>query len=159
MALRFAFRASLAVLAAAAAAGSASAHHSSTGSFDLGRTVTVEGVIVKQLWANPHAVLYLDVKTAGGSSERWFLYGYPPQILARLGVTKEMLKAGVSVTAIGNPGRDTEAFARAISSADSDFKAARMIEIGEVRFADGKIASFGRGPAFDGRPLAERLPR
>ena len=128
------------------------AHHSSAGAFDVHATVSVEGIIARVMLANPHSVMYLDAKNAKGGSETWILYGYPPGMLTRLGYSKSTFKEGLHVTAIGNPARDSSSLSIAghVLDAPTHGKTVHVIEVGEVRFADGTVVSFGRGPAFDG---------
>lgn len=128
------------------------AHHSTAGTFDISKTVTVEGVITKVMVANPHSVMYLDAKNAKGASESWILYGNPPSMLTRLGYTSSTFKEGLHVTAIGNPARDSSTLniAGHVLEAPANGKTLHVIEVGEVRFADGQVVSFGRGPSFSG---------
>jgi hypothetical protein len=137
------------------------AHHSSAGAFDTQKSVATEGVITKLVWANPHSVLYLDVKDARGGTEAWILYGLPPNMLSRQGYTKETFKEGLRVAAIGNPARNSSALRLVgyVPEPTDSGKALHIMEVGEIRFADGQVASFGRGPAFDGRTFNERLKK
>ena len=52
-------------------AGSASAHHAIGGTYDLGKTGTLKGVLTKVDWSNPHAWFHFDVKAADGSIKKW----------------------------------------------------------------------------------------
>jgi len=135
------------------------AHHSSAGSFDLNTTVTVEGVITKVMLANPHSVIYLDVKNPNGGSETWILYGNPPNMLSRLGYTQSTFKEGLHVTAVGNPARDSSSLTIGGHVLDSPGKGKtpHVIEVGEVRFADGQVVSFGRGPTLNGGNAGQRV--
>ena len=127
-----------------------SSHHASGASFDVNTTVTIEGVITRVLLANPHSVMYLDVKTSNGVSETWILYGYPPNAMTRLGYSNSTFKEGLHVSAVGNPARDSSSLTIAGHILDSPGKGktVHIIEVGEIRFADGQVFSFGRGPAF-----------
>jgi len=135
------------------------AHHASSATFDLQKTVTTEGVITRLLWANPHSAIYLDVKNAKGGSETWILYGLPPGMLSRQGYTKETFKEGLRVTAIGNPARDSSSLTISghVLESPGQGRTFHVMEVGEIRFANGEVASFGRGPAFDGRLFRDRV--
>jgi len=128
------------------------AHHSTAGSFDTQTTVIGEGTITKVMLANPHSVMYLDAKNPKGGSETWILYGNPPNMLTRQGYSNATFKEGLHVTAIGNPAKDSSSLTIAghVLGTPEAGKAVHVIEVGEVRFADGKVVSFGRGPAFNG---------
>ena len=148
----------LGTLTAVVCATPLTAHHSSAGYFNLNKTVIVDGVIAKQLWANPHSALHLEVNSANEGTVTWILYGLPPNVLARLGYTKDTFREGQSVSAIGWPARDQESaksLGGGLVSGDSKTPF-QLMEVGEVRFADGTIASFGRGPAFSGISFTER---
>ena len=82
-----------------------SAHHSYT-PYDLERTVTVEGVVTKFLWANPH--VYIDIQTEGGADGPRILAveGLSPQSLRNLGWSADSLAPGDRVTATVYPARD-----------------------------------------------------
>jgi hypothetical protein len=135
-----------------------SSHHSSAGSFDVNTTVTIEGVITKVMLANPHSAMYLDVKTSNGRPETWILYGNPPNALTRLGYSNSTFKEGIHVTAVGNPARDSSSLTIAGHILDSHGKGktVHVIEVGEIRFADGQVVSFGRGPAFNSGIAGQR---
>lgn len=95
----------LAALAAMGlAAGPASAHHSAA-PFDLQRTVTIEGVVARYHWANPH--VYIDVAVAGeADDEVWEVEAAWPASLVPYGWSRETLKVGDRVEVTGNPGRN-----------------------------------------------------
>jgi hypothetical protein len=67
---------------AAVAAGilfvsAAVAHHSVAGEFDVRKTVTLNGVVSKVDWVNPHIYIWLAVKSAGGKVDPWHLECVP----------------------------------------------------------------------------------
>jgi hypothetical protein len=81
------------------------AHHSAAAEYDLDKTVTVQGVVTKIEWTNPHVYVYVDVKDANGQVVNWALAGASPIALYRDGVHKDSLKIGDSVTVVGYPAR------------------------------------------------------
>jgi hypothetical protein len=74
------------------------AHHSFAAEFDVNQPVTLNGVVTKVEWLNPHIYLYVDVKDGNGKTVNWSVEGGPPNTLYRLGWRKDSLKAGDTVT-------------------------------------------------------------
>lgn len=98
------FAASLA--AALLCAGvSASAHHSFATQYDAQKPVTLEGVVTKVEWTNPHARFYIDVKDDSGEVVNWNLELASPNVLSRMGWTRHALKPGDHVTVEGSMAR------------------------------------------------------
>jgi hypothetical protein len=101
---------SLAVVLAACAsavAPFASAHHSVAGQFDMQKTVTLQGVVSKVDWVNPHIYVQLDVKGTDGKVEPWRLECVPVGMARKAGLTKAMLEGhGETVTVVAYPARD-----------------------------------------------------
>jgi hypothetical protein len=98
----------LAVAAVLATATGLSAHHSVAGQFDLGKQVTLKGVVSKVDWVNPHIYLHLDVKGEDGKITTWSLGTVPTAMARRAGLTRESIRghAGEVVTIEANPARD-----------------------------------------------------
>jgi hypothetical protein len=84
------------------------AHHSAAAEYDLDKTVTVQGVVTKVEWTNPHVYVYVDVKDANGQVVNWSLEGASPIALFRDGVHKDSLKIGDAVTVVAYPARTVE---------------------------------------------------
>ena len=106
--------------------GLARAHHSFAAEFDAARPLTCTGTIVTVEWVNPHSMLWIDVRGAGGrpeqlDSERWGLerrglerWGFelsPPNALMRRGLRRAMLRPGDRITIRAYPARDGRRFA------------------------------------------------
>lgn len=81
------------------------AHHSFS-MFDMQKTVTLKGAVVKFKWQNPHSWLELDVPLAGGKTERWAIEMTSPNNLALEGWRRTSLKAGDKVTVYVHPLRN-----------------------------------------------------
>ena len=82
------------------------AHRSFFAEFDEKQPVKVTGTITKVEWENPHVWYYLDVKGADGKVNTWGFSMNAPGQLMRSGLTKDMLKLGVLITAEGYRAKD-----------------------------------------------------
>ena len=95
------------LLAAAAALVLASqpaiAHHGGA-AFDQTKSVTFTGTVTEMTFANPHVLVYWDVKDGeGGSTTNWSGWLTAPNKLARAGWTKRTLNPGDKITVTGTP--------------------------------------------------------
>jgi hypothetical protein len=103
-------RTKLAILAAAfgllAAAVPAIAHHAFAAEYDGTKPVKVKGVVTKVEWMNPHIWFYLDVKDDSGKVTTWGFSGGPPGMLARRGITKDVMKTGDVIVVEGFRAKD-----------------------------------------------------
>ena len=86
-------------------AGAALAHHSFA-MFDIGKQVTLVGVVKEFQWTNPHAWIEIEVPNEAGSADEWSVQLNSPNNLARQGWRRSTLIAGDKVTIIVNPLRD-----------------------------------------------------
>jgi hypothetical protein len=113
---------------------SADAHHSLASEFDESKPLTLQGVITKIDWLNPHVYIYLDVKKAGGGTTAWSLETLPPATLRRGGLRKEMLGLGQTVSVLVYQARATSnlAFLRKITFADGHEV---VVWVGDVKTA------------------------
>jgi len=99
------------LLAVAALGSSALAHHS-TAAYDT-KTITVKGAIVKRfVWANPHSVIWFDVKDARGRVATWGVESGSPSALTRVGWTRTSLKPGDTIAAELFPAKNGAKVAR-----------------------------------------------
>ena len=79
------------------------AHHGSAGVFAQTQTVTFTGTVTELRFNNPHVLLYFDVKTPEGETQRWTATLTAPTKLARGGWTKRTLEPGDQITISGRP--------------------------------------------------------
>jgi hypothetical protein len=86
-------------------AGTAIAHHSAT-MFDDKKTVTVQGVVKKFEYTNPHSWLLVDVTGKDGKVTTWGFEAEGPTTLQRAGIRPSDLKPGTKLTITGNPMKD-----------------------------------------------------
>ena len=89
-----------------AAAVPALAHHSFAAEFDAKQPITLEGVVTRIQWNNPHTWFYIDVKTQSGTVEHWQCETGAPIELVRRGWRKNDLKVGDQVTVHGFRAKD-----------------------------------------------------
>ena len=76
-----------------AATASLPAHHS-TAAY-AAQTITLKNAVVQRLvWANPHSVLWVDVKDARGRVRSWGADSGSPSALSRIGWSRNSVKAG-----------------------------------------------------------------
>ena len=97
-----------------------SAHHSLASQFDEGKPLTLQGVIAKVEWVNPHVWVHIDVKDNSGAVEQWALETLPPATLRKGGLRSDMLGKGQTVTVLAYHARNGSnlAFLRKITFAD-----------------------------------------
>jgi hypothetical protein len=104
-------RSKLAVLVVGAAVLSAftvkvSAHHSFAAEFDATKPITLRGTVTKVERINPHGWIYIDVKEADGTVKNWAIETGAPAALARQGVKKDSIPAGLEVIVKGYRAKD-----------------------------------------------------
>ncbi|MET0168416.1 MAG: DUF6152 family protein [Vicinamibacterales bacterium] len=91
----------------------ARAHHSFSSVFDGKKSITLTGSVTKIEWANPHIHLYIDVKDETGHVINWAIEMGSPNMLIRLGLTRDAMKVGDVVTIEGHLARDGSRLANA----------------------------------------------
>jgi hypothetical protein len=92
---------------------SARAHHSFSSVFDRDKPITLTGPVTKIEWANPHIHLYIDVKDETGKAINWAIEMGSPNLLIRLGWTRDAMKVGDVLTIDGHLARDGSQLANA----------------------------------------------
>jgi hypothetical protein len=96
------------------------AHHSFAAEFDADKRVTLDGVITKVEWTNPHTYFYVDVTDPAGAVTSWAVEGGAPNALYRAGWKPTSLKTGDRVTIVGSRAKDGSNLVNAISFALPD---------------------------------------
>jgi hypothetical protein len=96
------------------------AHHSFMAEFDGHKPVSIEGMVSKVEWINPHTFFYVDVKDASGKTVRWALETGSPSALMARGWTRDTIRAGDHVKVTGYLAKENPnlAAARAVTLSD-----------------------------------------
>jgi hypothetical protein len=81
------------------------AHHGNA-AYDEKNPLTLKGTVTRFAWANPHTLIFLDVKDDKGSVVHWSVETLSPGKLARAGWTENAVKPGDQVTLIFSPAKD-----------------------------------------------------
>lgn len=103
-------------------------HHSFGAEYDSSKPVTLEGVVTKIEWTNPHCYFFLDVTDKEGTVANWKFEGYPPNVLSRIGWRKDItMRVGDRVTIFAWRAKDSANLAH---SRFVTFKDGRKLESG-----------------------------
>jgi Family of unknown function (DUF6152) len=97
------------------------AHHSGA-MFEKEKTVTVEGVVKRFEYTNPHSWLLVDVKNKDGSVTTWGFEAEGPSTLQRAGIRPSDFKAGTKLKITGHPMKDGSAAAAWVEAIRADGK-------------------------------------
>lgn len=84
----------------------ANAHHSASGLFDMGKSVSVEGVVTEVWFQNPHSRYYMNVAGDDGETSLWEVETMSPNWFIRRGWDEDTVVAGMRIRAQGPPARD-----------------------------------------------------
>ncbi len=94
---------------------SAFAHHSFLAEFDYRSPVTLEGIVKRVEWVNPHTYCDVDVKDQSGKAATWTLETGSPGSLASRGWTRDTIKVGDYVKVYAYQAKDKSSLAAARS--------------------------------------------
>jgi len=81
------------------------AHHAFAAEYDETKPVTLNGVVTRMEWANPHGWIYLDTKEPGGMVKHWMIETAAPSQLSRHGLKKADFTDGMVATVKGYQGK------------------------------------------------------
>jgi hypothetical protein len=81
----------------------AASHHAFSAEFDINKPVKLTGTVTKIEWTNPHAWLFIDLKSDDGSVQTWAIELVGINDLLRLGWGRNKVKQGdvISVDGFG----------------------------------------------------------
>jgi hypothetical protein len=88
--------------------------------FDKTKQVTIEGVVERFEWTNPHSWLFVTVKDSAGVSKTWAGEAGPPGQLGRSGWKKTSFKPGDNVRVTLYPMRDGSLAGDIVSATGAD---------------------------------------
>ena len=101
----------LLVAAALCAVQPAQAHHAFAAEYDAARPLTLNGIITKVDWENPHGWIYMDVKDPKGAVKHWTIETAAPSQLSRYGLKKATFTEGMTAVVKGYQGKKDPALA------------------------------------------------
>ena len=81
------------------------AHHGGA-AYDQTKTVTFDATVTEMQFANPHVLIFFDVRGASGQTEKWSGWLTAPNKLARAGWTKRTLGNGDRIKVGGTPHKE-----------------------------------------------------
>jgi Family of unknown function (DUF6152) len=96
-----------------------SAHHGSA-SFANGKTAVLKGTVTKWIYANPHLLLMLDVKSENGEVVHWVLETQSPTVMYPAGYRKDSFKPGDQVTVTAGLAKNGEPVGRIVNAVLAD---------------------------------------
>jgi hypothetical protein len=87
----------------------AESHHSFSAQYDADRPATVEGMVTKFEWHNPHVYFYMDVVDADGTVTEWEFEMSNTAVLQSAGWNRRTLQVGDLLRVDGALARDGSA--------------------------------------------------
>lgn len=81
------------------------AHHAFAAEYDPMKPVTLNGIITRMEWANPHGWIYMDTKEPGGKVKHWMIETAAPSQLSRHGLKKADFVDGMTAVVKGYQGK------------------------------------------------------
>jgi len=103
------------VICSVLAWASATAHHSFAVQYDEAKPITIQGLVTKVEWTNPHVYFYMDVTGQQNEVTNWAFEMVAPLVLERRGWTRNTLKIGEIIEVEGFLARDGTPLASAAS--------------------------------------------
>ena len=84
----------------------ANAHHAFSATFAKDQKTSVQGVVTRFNYKNPHVLLYFDVTNADGSVTEWLSEGNSATLLRRSGWDRDSMQPGDLIRVTGDSSRD-----------------------------------------------------
>ena len=92
------------------------AHHSFPAQYDINKPITLDGLVTKVEWTNPHIFIYMDViDEESGETQDWILELGGPNTLLRLGWKRDSLKIEDRIIVDGSLARNGSRLVNATS--------------------------------------------
>jgi len=89
----------------------AQAHHAFAAEYDPMKPVTLNGIVTRMEWANPHGWIFMDTKEPDGKVKHWTIETAAPSQLSRHGLKKADFTDGMSAVVKGYQGKNDPALA------------------------------------------------
>jgi hypothetical protein len=93
------------VLALASSSQPLVGHHGGA-AYDQTKSVTFEGTVTEMQFANPHVLVYWDVKDGEATGQKWSGWLTAPNKLSRAGWNRKTLNPGDKIVVSGTPHKD-----------------------------------------------------
>ena len=84
---------------------SLSAHHSYAATYDVSKSIKLEGKLLQFIYRNPHSFVHVEAPDENGVQQRWAVEWGGTTQLGRQGVSRESLRVGDEVVIVGHPSR------------------------------------------------------
>jgi len=104
------------------------AHHGNFAIYDVGRDFTLQGVVTKFEWANPHVYIQLETENDAEEGVVWIIEASSANTLTRLGWSPRSLAPGDQVIVAAHPPRNPDrqrALADSVLKEDGTFLSIR----------------------------------
>ena len=102
----------VAVACGVALLSSALTAHHATAVFDLGKRLTLTGMVTEWFWANPHCLLRFDVKNDNGETTHWVAETQAPPNMTPFGWSKQSFAVGDQVKVTLEPVKNGQPLGR-----------------------------------------------
>ena len=89
----------------------AQAHHAFAAEYDPMKPVTLNGIVTRMEWANPHGWIFMDTKESDGKVKHWTIETAAPSQLSRHGLKKADFTDGMSAVVKAYQGKNDPALA------------------------------------------------
>lgn len=127
------------------------AHHSYT-RFDMTRAITLEGTVKEFQWSNPHVWIQLVVKDpVTGEEIEWSIESDSPNMLARRGWSRSVMRPGDRAVAVVHPPRKGVDFTAALESLEINGQAVPG-SVATAAGGSGQPSPVPRSPSTVGAP-------